>query len=87
MTIPLCTQADLKISQLLIKICYKRGLDATNHYFSTADSNIPLDERVTMDKLGAKELYLRIGKGADNNAMTVSTDDMDSGPGDGKGRD
>mmetsp|Transcript_3562 Transcript_3562/g.9704 ORF Transcript_3562/g.9704 Transcript_3562/m.9704 type:complete len:350 (+) Transcript_3562:82-1131(+) len=66
-------QPDLKISQLLIKICFKRGLDIGNHYLTTADSNTPLDHKMTVDKLGAKELYLRSGK--DSRGMIANHSD------------
>lgn len=45
---------------------------------------MPLDEKLTMGKLDAKELYLRMGKGSSEAGMS-SNDDLDAGPAGGGG--
>jgi len=51
-------QGDMKVGQLLVRICIRRKIDAARHQFCI-DGDIPADPNKTIEELGAYELTIR----------------------------
>jgi SAPK-interacting protein 1 (Sin1), middle CRIM domain/Raf-like Ras-binding domain len=52
-------QADMKLSQIMLSVCRKRGLTPSDHFFTEPDDNLQLSETRTVGEIGIDEVFLR----------------------------
>lgn len=56
-------QPDLRVGNLLSRICTKRNLHHTDYHFKMVNSNVPIKPELTLQELGVTEIKLCPNKG------------------------